>query len=458
MSFAPKSFTYEKYIFQFLKNEELILRVSNRKIRKCTYRMFLSISGQDDEQYLFLENFPNNDEFKVYFNINYLQNTNFALHEVRTSIITNKDDVYCLSHLYFVEETPFLEPFKDTSNFQQKILSNASYDISAFLTFKHPAGDARIPFNATAMINLSHHILSPSYPIYQIMMRITPITKRSVPKSMIAQMCMKSLETIIQKNMESVVNSDIRFSKLFFIDKIDSLNYHVRLYMYPKILRGTDFLFYDPRTPVINSLSSSYEIPTDGNLVSFLLNASYAPMKKLSIPIQIHKIYNEFHGDFQPLSIIETKVVYRELIFDRKITLYDEYYFGKNKNQSQRIYFSNYRTLIYENAKKRYDDIGYHFKVFRKNIFQRWKDVEIDFVADGPFKLDELNGIECFQSMVDDSPILSYYSWLIVSSYVYSKTNTMRFVAVAIPKDVVKQKFKDLTIGEGGITPFWIKS
>lgn len=455
---APSYFVYKKYAFEFIRRSETTLRITKRKVHLCVYRM-LSIYDRTEmeEHYAFLESLPVNDEFKVRFNVRYLIDENCALHEVRTESRLTDDHSETLVYLYFVEESSFSEVFSDSPfyNVDTPILG---YQAASALLLKLPGRTKRIPFCASIQLTKSNQVLCPSYPMYKIQLHLSVFQDKNIESLFLEKICIGSYEKYLQEHMKSVVASDIRFSKLLFVNRIDESNYVFRLYMYPKVMNGADFLFCDPRTPVLNSISSLYETPTDGNLISFLLNSSYSPMKKISIPVKIQRMMNGFSEGESVLDFIETKVIYRELIFDKKIRSYDPYYFSQKKDDTQKIYFSHYKSFFYEDAKKRYDRQDQKYVVFRKNLFQKWRDIDVDFVVDGPSVLEKQNGVSCFQSMVDDSPILSNYAWLIVASYVYTKFDTLRFVAVAIPKDVAKQKFKDLTIGEGGITPFWIIS
>ena len=455
---APSHFIYKKYAFQFVDRSETTLHITKRKIYLCVYRM-LSIYDQTEaeEQYSFLESLPVNDEFKLRFNLRFLIDSSYALHEVRTETRLTDDRTETFAYLYFVEEQPFSEVFSDVS-FYTVEKPTLGYQTASALILKLPGRTERIPFCSAMYLIRSSQILCPSYPIYKIHLHLSVIQNGKIEPFYLEKFCTGLYEKYLQENLKSVVESDICFSKLVFIDKLDESNFVFRLYMYPKVMSGADFLFYNPRSPILNSISSLYDTPTDGNLISFLLNASYSPMKKLSVPVKIQKTVTGFPKGKSVLEFIETRVVYRELIFDKKIRSYSPYYFSRRKDDTQRIYYSPYKTIFYEDEKTRYDHQDQKYVIYRKNLFQRWRDIEADFVVDGPSILENQNGIVCFQSMVDDSPILSNYSWLIVASYFLPKSNILRFVAVAIPKDVAKQKFKDLTIGEGGITPFWFIS
>ena len=453
----PNSFLYDSYAFLLKDIDDLTLRVSKRRVHKYTYQIFSVIEVNEKTQYKFLETFPINDAFKVYFATHYLVNTKWTLQEIRTNIFIGKDDdnAIALAHFYLIEEDSFLEPFKDEELYQP-VFTKTSSKIMSKINVKTLYGDYNVSTNSSVILSYSNYFLYPLYKIYQVKIYLN--IEEAINTLVLTKIIISILEKFIHSNMGIITKSNIIFSKSFFIDQLNPLKYNIRLYMFPKIMNDVDFFIFNPRFPIINSISSLYNTPVDGNIISFLLNTSYIPLKKLSIPIKIHKIESNFNEPIQILKFIETNIVYRELILDRKNQICNKMFFGKKKDETQRVYFSKYKSLIYSDQKTRYDKQEQIFYIFRKNIFQRWKDVEIEFIVDGPSLLGDKNGIECFQSMIDDAPILSQYSWLIVASYNYSKSNTSRFVAVAIPKFVIKQKFKDLTIGEGGITPFWISS
>ena len=134
--------------------------------------------------------------------------------------------------------------------------------------------------------------------------------------------------------------------------------------------------------------------------------------------------------------------------------MYNTYNFGKNKYETQKIYFTFYRDLIHK-----FNGQEFKYSIFRRKLLQKWNDIEVDFVVDGPVTYtNDKNGISLFHDLIKSSIIFSRYTWIFVASYSIPKDESLRFVAVAIHNDVAKQKFKDLTISEGGITPFWISS
>ena len=466
MSFAPRRFSYKNYAFQLYDIDEITLPVSKFKIIKCTYRAFSIKPSSLKEIYDFLESLPINDEFKVYFNVKYLMKSKLALsrwtlHEIRPiSFIKNNTSAMYIN-FYFVEEKSFLDAFNDLSQYNVNFLTNLNhitYNPDSVYVTIDSKDYGIIKFSASVILRVSTHKLCEIFPIYEISSNITMTSNEKIPENFIRQIigpsCIHIYEKFIQSKMQVVANSEIRYSKIFFIEKCNNIQFDSKLYMYPKYLMELDLAFFNPRTPIFNSISYTYESANELNLIPFIINSSYIPMTKLSIPVKIEKIRSGFNQFSDSLEFIETKIVYRELILDKNTTVYNTYNFGKNKYETQKIYFTFYRDLIHK-----FNGQEFKYSIFRRKLLQKWNDIEVDFVVDGPVTYtNDKNGISLFHDLIKSSIIFSKYTWIFVASYIIPKDKSLRFVAVAIHNDVAKQKFKDLTISEGGITPFWISS
>ena len=454
---APTQFRYYDYYF----------RLKNIVPGCATYEMAMypyddtEMTNDDilNDMYDSIEELWTSDEFRFFFTYNFLFGTEIAITRVN-SYSEVIDDV---SHLYvqllFKEDNrAFSDPF-DTANRQYYLgpinVLPEKYTIPLDC-------EKRVFMNGSFTMRSSASILTPTIPCLQLDGKFSYKSSKSLQYLLPFDAMYQLIDHAFSEGKPSTYPKGLEPNRYFFINqgydaamKVSIIN--IKVYGIPSSLLSMDYPVYSMRHPIYYEVNKEGEFTSDSNLISSTILSTIAPGKSVSVPIQIKKDVYSYPGKLN--NAIRTTVCYRDLVYD---DTYDPFSlcfsikgFSKKdirKDQSKKFNSQYIRYKIFGTAG---DEGGKNvFRFYKKKFFQKWKDVDIPFIVDGPMSVNGANGIEVLNAYSMKNKRFIDISWLVCGHYIDASKQLDRFVAIGIPDDIWKQKFKDLTIDERGCTPF----
>lgn len=415
------------------------------KLETTSFPYFIKyriLYGENDSENI-IDIMNNDKNFNMKFSYYCLSNTNLSVCRTKTVIEIDDEAKYCI-YLY-LRDIRNIDFMFQNKNDKSMIFTN--YHKITKYTIKLKKIKVMDNTYVTVKMETCALKIAPTIKCHKIMIDIT--SKDIIKYGLI-------FFDIIQKSLDDIINENF-----FLENRNNSLNkelygslsitatgeayYGYSIYVYQQDIYGMTFYLPNPRQPYIFDTSNSNSLINDIDLINFLISSSVIPHKKISIPVSIKKRNYDLKIPYDDLH--QYSVIYRDLVFNNGYEIISKLY---NKNtESKIIKFAKYKDIYMDIRKQN------KITIYRKKLFQRNKDVYVDFIAEFPFNKGIVDDLGVFIDLINRDPILNKYEWLTASSYIDQETESSYFITIAIHRDIWKQKFKDMTINEGGITPFW---
>lgn len=437
----PEGFLYQTFIFERKRVDEhcALFKVIDASIPLMKNTL--------SDQYDFLESLVSGKEFQLFIDYHFLVNTNKCVSICRffTSIIEDKN-IECNVLLIFREKNDWVKMIQYTNAEIEKRSNIGNFRI----TSKY---DSTIIINAT----LGHMVIKPKWNpaqrSYIITANLTYHGKTKIQDRISVKYIAQMFHEYIEKIIPWIPQSNLIYSNELFINDHMNGEDHViemELYLFAQLIDNLQLDSIDLRNPILYPINDHMTFTDNKSLLNLLIKGNTIPYTKVSLPLRLDtKLYSMKSIAHDVPSEFITKIVYDVEYVDLMIN-------PRNINDPN-------RSILYRKI-HRFWDLKNPFTIYKRKRFQNAPysihAIPVDYIIDGPVAmLDQDNlttssGYQVLNHFVSSHSAFQNYEWLIAGSY--ANNDIPRFIAISISKDIWKQRFKDLSINEKGVTPFCI--